>query len=115
MPNQTIEKIRGKIVIVDSVNNYPITISGRFPRIVTVRDEPFEFVRSPEMFIQRLKTQRLSADIFTFMQELADTTPKFSYHMELDAHAMVPITTYDYWWKKQIDNKSRNMIRKAQK
>jgi hypothetical protein len=80
-----------------------------------VRDEPFHCLTEPQEFIQRLKEQDIQADIFTFMQELADTTPRHPYHMERDNQAVIPLTTYDHWWKKQINDKSRNMIRKAAK
>lgn len=115
MPTQTTAKIRGQLVRLSSVDNHAITISGKFPRIVRVRDEPFECVVSPEQFIQNLNSQGVSADLFTFMQELADVTPMYRYHLEWDCQAVVSVTTYDHWWKKQIDNKSRNMIRRAQK
>jgi len=115
MSTQTIEKVRGKVVLVRSVGHHPITISGWLPRIATVRDEPFDCVTAPAAFIDALKADRLRADVFTFMQELADTSPKYSYQLEWDTHAVVPVTTYEHWWKKQINDKSRNMVRKAQK
>ncbi len=115
MSIQTVETVRGRVVVVRSVDNHPITISGRVPRIATVRDEQFECITSPESFIEKLKAERVAADVFTFMQELADSTPRYPYHVESDTQAVVPVTTYDHWWKKQINDKSRNMVRKAQK
>ena len=111
----TIETFRGQVVVVKLVDSHALTISGKVPRIATVRDEPYECVTSPEDFVKKLKEEGLAADVFTFMQELADPTPRYQYQMEWDSHAVVPVTTYDQWWKKQIDTKSRNMVRKAEK
>jgi hypothetical protein len=35
--------------------------------------------------------------------------------MEWDNLAVLPVSTFDHWWTKQIDNKTRNMVRKAEK
>src|SRR3989442_10141349 len=35
--------------------------------------------------------------------------------METEAVAALPIKSYSYWWDKQIDCKTRNMVRKSQK
>jgi hypothetical protein len=110
-----IQTIRGQVVAIKSVDNHPIAISGRLPRIAKVRDEPFECISSPGSFIDKLKAEGVAADIFTFMQELGDLQPRYAYHLEHDIQAVVPITTYDHWWKKQINDKSRNMVRKAPK
>jgi hypothetical protein len=115
MSAQTTERIRGQVVKVRSVDNHAIIISGKLLRIARVRDEPWDCLTAPEEFLERLRRDRVRADVFTFMQELADSTPRYGYRMEWDSHAVVPVSTYDHWWKKQLDNKSRNMIRRAQK
>jgi hypothetical protein len=115
MATQTIQTIRGQVVAIRSVDNHPVAISGRAPRIARVRDEPFECISAPEAFVGKLKAEGVAADIFTFMQELGETTPRYGYHLERDSQAVIPITNYDHWWKKQINDKSRNMVRKAQK
>lgn len=97
------------------IDNQAIAISGSVPRIARVRDEPFECIIAPDEFVEKLKNAGVAADLFTFMQELSERAPKFDYHLEWDSQALLPLTTYDDWWKKQIDGKSRNMVRKAQK
>lgn len=111
----TVETVRGQVVVVQSIDDHSFAISGHWPRIARVRDEPFACITDPERVLQRMKRQPIAADIFSFSQELADTTPKYPYHFEWDSHAVVPVTTYEQWWKKQINDKSRNMVRKAQK
>jgi hypothetical protein len=49
------------------------------------------------------------------MQKLSDTTPKYSFPMEWDNLAAVPVSSYDDWWTKQINGKTRNMVRRADK
>jgi hypothetical protein len=33
--------------------------------------------------------------------------------MELDNLAVVPVSSFDHWWSNQVDNKTRNMVRRA--
>jgi hypothetical protein len=111
----TTERHRGRTIAVTHIGDHAITISGRMPRVAKVRDEPFECVSSPDDVIGELKRTDPAIHLFTFMQELADPTPRHPYYYEADSQAVMPITTYDQWWKSQIDGKTRNMIRKASK
>jgi hypothetical protein len=54
-------------------------------------------------------------DVFTFVETLPNTNPRFPYAMEWDNLAALPITTFEEWWTKQINNKTRNMVRRAEK
>ena len=74
-----------------------------------------ETVRDPESFISQLKASGLNADIFTFAQKLPDTAPKYSYHMEWDNLAVIPITTFSEWWDKRVESSVRRAVRKATK
>jgi hypothetical protein len=62
-----------------------------------------------------MRKSRTRADIFTFIQQLRDTSPKYSYSMEWDNMAAIRVTTFDDWMKNQIDFKARNKARKAEK
>lgn len=79
------------------------------------QQEWFEDVENPEMLIDALLKSKRCPDILTFWQRLPDTQPKFSYTMEPDPIAALPIKSYSFWWEKQIDCKTRNMVRKSQK
>jgi hypothetical protein len=46
---------------------------------------------------------------------LPQTQPQYEYHTEWESVAVLPIKSFDYWWNKQIKDKTRNMVRKAQK
>lgn len=97
------------------VCNEDLALSGRMPRIISLSAEGFEFLEHPEEVLADLRKSRHGADIFTFMQRLPDTTPKYGYPMEWDNVAALPISTFDRWWTRQIDGKTRNMVRRAEK
>ena len=74
-----------------------------------------KFLTDPEATIRELKSSDTRVDVFTFMQDLQHTTPLYDYPMEQDNLAALPVSSYDHWFAKQIDNKTRNMIRRAEK
>ncbi len=92
-----------------------ISIQGRVVRIARLQEEWYEDVERPEVLIQAIRSSRCGADVLNFWQRLPDLTPKFNYCMEHDSIAALPITNYADWWDKQIDGKTRNMVRRAEK
>jgi hypothetical protein len=54
-------------------------------------------------------------DLFTFAQKLPDSEPKFSYLVEWDNLAVLPVSTFENWWTKQIGFKARNKAKQAEK
>jgi hypothetical protein len=98
------------------INGKTLVVSGRLLRVCRLRDEYYEFVENPEEFLARLRGKHgVKADLFTFLQEIPDRTPKFEYHLEWDRAAVLRLGSFEDWWKKQINDKTRNMVRKAQK
>jgi Acetyltransferase (GNAT) domain len=97
------------------INGKRIIIEGRVPRVARPEQEWFDDVDEPEIFIGALRRIRRGPDIFTFWQRLPDIEPKYSYTMEPDSIAALPIKSYSLWWEKQIDGAARNKVRKAQK
>ena len=98
-----------------AVENKEVVISGLFPRVARLRAEYHEYIDYPEQFISRLKDSRVRADMFTFLQPVSDRTPKHDHPVQWDKVAILTIDTYEKWWKQQINDKTRNMIRKASK
>src|SRR6266403_671452 len=102
-----------------TINGKRIMIEGKVLRIAKLdpwfQQEWFEDVENPEMLIDVLQKSNDRPDILTFWQRLLDTEPKYSYPMELDSIAALPIRSYSFWWEKQIERKARNKVRKAQK
>jgi len=95
--------------------NQEIRVSGRALRIGRLDAELYHFLSNPEPVIERLRSSDERIDIFTFMQGLPDTEPKFSYPMEWDNLAVARISTFENWWTKQIGGKTRNMVKQADK
>ena len=54
-------------------------------------------------------------DLFTFMQLMPETSPKYAYPIEWDNLAVLPVSTFDHWWNHQIDKKTRNRARQVEK
>jgi hypothetical protein len=98
-----------------SIANRELSVTGRLIKTARLKAEYYETVDAPADFIKELQTKSIKADLFSFLQGAADTTPRFPYHVENDRISVLPITTYEHWWKSQIGDKVRNMARKAGK
>lgn len=92
-----------------------IRVEGRLIRIGRLDGEKYCFVSDPEPVVGGLKKCGTRIDLFTFMQRLPDTAPKYPYPMEWDNFAVLPISTFDAWWTKQIGFKARNKAKQAEK
>jgi len=92
-----------------------IRITGRLVRIARLEAEGYQFVDDPEPVLEELRRSRTRIDLFTFMQRLPESSPVFSYPMEWDNFAVLPISTFDHWWNDQIGFKARNKAKQAEK
>src|SRR5208337_1553542 len=92
-----------------------IRIEGRLLRIAQPHGDRCRFLDDPAAVLDGLRQCGTRVDLFSFAQRLPETKPKYPYPMEWDNFAALPVSTFDHWWKKQIDNKTRNMVRKAEK
>jgi len=92
-----------------------ITVSGKVVHIARLDAEKYIFVDDPESIIDALRASQQRIDLFTFLQRVNETLPKYPYPMERDNFAVLSISTFDHWWTKQVDAKTRNMVRKAEK
>ncbi len=113
-------KVRGKALKVPSacVNGRRVIANANWIKIASIGDEELiegEAVANPELFVSLLKATRLNADIFTFAQKLPDINPKYTYHLEWDNPAVIPITTFLDWWERHIEPSVRRAVRKAYK
>jgi hypothetical protein len=97
------------------VGGREIRIQGRLLRTARIEGDKYKFLDDPEPWLDDLRKSGIRIDLFTFMQRLPETAPKYRYPMEWDNLAALPITTFDQWWTGQIDNKTRNMVRRAEK
>src|SRR5688572_33113539 len=92
-----------------------LRISGRLVRIAQPHSEPFDPLKDPELCLSRFRKSAARADLFTFAQRVSEPTPRFSYFHELEPEAVLEIETYEKWWKQTVNDKTRNMVRKAGK
>lgn len=92
-----------------------IKIQGQLVRVARIDGEKFLFLDDPNPVLDGLRKCGIRVDIFTFMQRLPETSPKYSYPMEMDNLAVLPVSTFDHWWTKQIGFKARNKAKQAEK
>jgi len=92
-----------------------IRIDGKLIRIAFLDGEGYQFLEDPQAAARSLRSSGARIDLFTFIQRLSDTSPRYSYPMEWDNMAALRISTFDDWMTKQIDFKVRNKVRKATK
>ena len=90
-------------------------MQGRLCRVAHVDGEGFKFLADPESAVAALRYSNPRADLLTFLQKLPETSPQFSYPFDLDNLAVLPVSTFDHWWTRQVDAKTRNMVRRAEK
>jgi hypothetical protein len=92
-----------------------VRVEGRLIRIARLDAEKYHFLDDPAPFVAALRGSAPRIDLFTFLQRPPERSPKFTYAMEWDNLAILPLSSFDQWWNSQIDNKTRNMIRKAER
>jgi hypothetical protein len=118
--DQTEVSFRGKTFKVPSlcVDDKVLVITGKFLRIASIKGEAWlenGKIGDPLSVIEKLRVSRTGIDIFTFSERLPDVKPKYNFHIEWENVAALPIKTFDYWWTSQINDKTRNMVRRAAK
>lgn len=110
----------GKAILVASakIESRTVIVRGGWLKTAVVQDEELvegETVTNPDAFVSKVKGTMLNADIFTFVQKLPDTKPKFPYYVEWDNVAAIPMTTFANWWEKRAKHDVRAAVRKAAK
>ncbi len=122
MSNQSIEiSLKGKWFRVPTLNvdGKNIIIRGKWLKTAFIHDEEWldTEVGDPVFCVRTLKDQKpdgLSADVFTFAQKIPATKPKYSYFLEWDSIAAVPVTTFKNWWE-GLPQETRKNVRRSQK
>ena len=92
-----------------------VRVQGKLLRIAHLDGEKYRFLNEPAPLLQELRRCGTRIDLFTFMQRLPETAPKFPYPMEWDNFAALPISTFDHWWTEQLGFKGRNKAKQAEK
>jgi hypothetical protein len=112
--------VKGKPTPVLSVmiDGQCVITTGKFLKTARIRDEDYvegEAVRDPGLFVAELKSSKLPVDIFSFVQPISETKPKFpGLPLEWDNVAAIPLTTYEHWLK-NLSQDSRRNVKLAEK
>lgn len=91
-----------------------VLLRGRLCRVAEVEGEGYKLLADPKSAIAALRNSG-RADVFTFLQELPEISPKYSYPFEVDNLAVLTISTFDQWWSRQLGFKARNKAKQAEK
>lgn len=92
-----------------------IRVTGRLLRIGQLESDGYQSLRDPETMVEGLRKSGTRIDLFTFLQFLPEASPRHRYPMEWDNAAVIPVSTFDHWWNRQIRPEARNRARQAEK
>jgi hypothetical protein len=96
-------------------DNRELVVGGGVCRVAHLDADDYKFLDDPEPVLMELRKSKFRIDLFTFLQKLPETSPKYSYPFEIDNLAVLPISTFEEWWTKQIGFKARNKAKQAEK
>jgi hypothetical protein len=97
------------------IDGKEIRVHGTLCRIARLDADRYKYLDDPAAMVEGLQKSGKRVDLFTFIQKPSETQPKFSYPMEWDNLAALPVSTFDEWWNKQIGFKARNKAKQALK
>lgn len=97
------------------ISHNHIIVTGKFIKTARLKEEWYIDIEDPENIIRQIKALNIKADLLTIWQRPPETIPKYNYYIEWESLAVLPIKSYKEWFEKQIDSKTRNLVRKAQK
>jgi len=109
--------LKGKAIRIKVLmfGGHDLVVSGKYLRIAGIKEEWDEDINDPGDVLSGLKSEGIEADIFTFMQRLPESKPKFAYPLEWDNVAALPIDSYESWLMKRLHRNHRNKIKLALK
>ena len=111
-------KGRKKRVLAWEVGQVRVVKMGWFITTAQIFDEYWlevDKLPNPHEVIRELKDMRDKPDLFTFAQRVPNVDPNFNFHTEWDNIAVLPISTYEYWFQKQISSATRRNVRASEK
>lgn len=91
-----------------------ILVQGKLLKMAKLQSEYYVPSGDPEELLRHARASS-RADLITFVESLDSREPKHPFHFEKDAIAVLPISTYQHWFDKQLYFKPRNKLRKSLK
>lgn len=92
-----------------------IRVHGRLLRMGRLEGDKYHFLDQPEVILEALSRCGSRIDLFTFLERLPASQPRFPYAMEWDNLAVIEVSSFDHWWNHQIRSYPRNRARQAEK
>ena len=112
----TLERGRPAQINCVVIDGQTFALRGGAIRTLALEDEWYEDVKDPHAVIAALTRANVpKADLLTFWQRPPDFEPRFAFHTEFEALAVLPIRSYDHWMTHQIKSRIRSLIRKSAK
>lgn len=99
-----------------AISGTELVIKGRILKTATVKDEVDLDVPDPLAVLAEIKVRSdRRIDIFSFAQRVPEKEPRYSLPMKWESFAVLDFVDHRHWFEKILDDKTRNMIRKAPK
>jgi hypothetical protein len=95
------------------VGNQDLDVRGRWLKTARLDGDGYCFLTDPEGFIAELRTRPERPDLFHFVERVNVHERRYPFHMEWDNYAVIPVTTFEEYFKNQINKSTRNRGRKA--
>jgi hypothetical protein len=95
-----------------------VIASGKWLKIAEVNDEVWlhgEVVQNPGAYLEKIRQERFSADIFTFTQKLPNVIVKYHYPVEWSSVAAIRTTDYLHWWENRVSQVVRKNVRRSER
>lgn len=92
-----------------------VRVSGTLVRIASIDGDKYTFPDDPEAMLAELRTCGTRVDLFHFLHRLPADSPQYAYRKESDNLAVLPVSTFENWWNKQLRSLPRNRARQAEK
>jgi hypothetical protein len=111
--------VRGKMRSVPSfsIGDCVVVVKGQTLKTAEIFDEYWLEARrlpDPVEVLARCRIETAQPDLFTFAQRVPETAPRHHYFKDSDNVAVIPLTSYDEWFGKQVTSATRRNIRAAQ-
>jgi hypothetical protein len=97
------------------VHDREVNVSGRRVRIAKLDADGYRYLDDPEPIIAALRKGPGRPDLFTFVENVTQAQPRYQYQFEWENFAVIPVTTFDNYFKNQILTVARNRARQAGK